>query len=74
MWQSLVVEQDSSNFSLNYSTYIIQAEGAFPGLIEARKSSLTDPLFQLSYSKIEFKNVETFPFKIPESYLRVDER
>ena len=74
MWQSLVVEQDSATFSLNYSSYLIQAEGAFPGLIEARKSSQSDPLFQLSYSKIEFKNVETFPFKIPESYLRVDER
>ena len=74
MWQSLAVEQDSSTFSLNYTSYRIQAEGAFPGLIEARKSTQTDPLFQLSYSKIEFKNFETFPFKIPESYLRVDER
>lgn len=74
MWQSVVVEKDSSAFSLNYTSYRIQAEGAFPGLIEARNSSQTDPLFQLSYSKIEFKNFETFPFKIPESYLRVDER
>jgi hypothetical protein len=74
MWQSLAVEQDSSTFSLNYASYRIQAEGAFPGIIEARKSSQADPLFQLSYSKIEFKTSETFPFKIPESYLRRDER
>jgi len=74
MWHSLAVEQDSSTFMLNYASYLIQAEGAFPGIIEVRKSSQTDPLFQLSYSKIEFKNIETFPFKIPESYLRENER
>lgn len=73
-WQSLEVEQDSSIFSLNYRSYVVQAEGNFPRTMEARKSNLEDPLFQLTLSKIEFKNFETFPFKIPESYLRIDER
>ena len=73
-WQSLQVNQDSSQFSLNFSAYSPQMEGVFPRMIEARKMEIPEPLFQLSYSKIEFKNFETFPFKIPESYLRVDER
>jgi Domain of unknown function (DUF4292) len=73
-WQSLQVNQDSSLFSLNFSAYSPQMEGVFPRMIEARKMEIAEPLFQLSYSKIEFKNFETFPFKIPDSYLRVDEQ
>jgi hypothetical protein len=73
-WQNIRVQQDSSLFVLSYKNYQKQAEGEFPWKIEARKNEEVEPLFQLIYTKIEFKNFETFPFKIPESYLRVDER
>lgn len=73
-WIRLDAASDSTFGSLQMSQFQDVQEHWVPHRLAVYQKLEDDPILVLNYTQIVLKNFETFPFKIPESYLRIDER
>ena len=73
-WIQLDAVNDSSTGSIQMSQFQDVQGYMVPNRMAVYQNKDDGPILVLNYTQIILKNFETFPFKIPDSYLRIDEQ